>query len=53
VLKLPAADLEPNPINLDRNLSRVSSGVFRLDGQLLVALDIDRVLDLGVEAAAA
>jgi purine-binding chemotaxis protein CheW len=53
VLKLPAADLEPNPINLDRNLARVSSGVFRLDGQLLVALDIDRVLDLGVEAAAA
>ena len=33
--------------------ARVSSGVFRLDGQLLVALDIDRVLDLGVEAAAA
>jgi purine-binding chemotaxis protein CheW len=53
VLKLPAADLEPNPINLDRNLSRVSSGVFRLDGQLLVALDIDRVLELGGEAAAA
>jgi len=53
VLKLVDSDREPNPINLDRNLARVSSGVFRLDGQLLVVLDVDRVLDLGDEAAAA
>jgi purine-binding chemotaxis protein CheW len=53
VLKLPDTGLEPNPINLDRSLARVSSGVFRLEGQLLVVLDIDRVLDLGGEAAAA
>jgi purine-binding chemotaxis protein CheW len=53
VLKIPDNDLEPNPINLDRKLARVSQGVFRLDGQLLVVLDVDRVLDLGAEAAAA
>ena len=53
VLKLPDSEREANPINLDRNLGRVSAGVYRLDGQLLVILDIDRVLDLGVEAAAA
>ena len=53
VLKLPAAGLEPNPINLDRNLARLSSGVFRLEEQLLVVLDIDRVLDFGGEAVAA
>jgi purine-binding chemotaxis protein CheW len=53
VLKLTEADREPNPINLDRKLARVSSGVFRLDGQLLVVLDVGRVLDLGAEAAAA
>jgi purine-binding chemotaxis protein CheW len=53
VLKLVDSDREPNPINLDRNLARVSSGVFRLDGQLLVVLDVDRVLDLNDEAAAA
>ena len=47
VLKLPDGDREPNPINLDRKLARVSAGVFRLDGQLLVVLDVDRVLDLG------
>jgi purine-binding chemotaxis protein CheW len=53
VLKLPDGEREANPINLDRKLARVSAGVFRLDGQLLVVLDIDRVLDLGAEAAAA
>ncbi len=53
VLKLPDADLEPNPINLDRKLAVVSAGVYRLEGQLLVVLDIDRVLDLRAEAAAA
>jgi purine-binding chemotaxis protein CheW len=53
VLKLPPGELEPNPINLDRNLARLSAGVFRLDGCLLVVLDIDRVLDLAAEAVAA
>ena len=53
MLKLGDSDREPNPINLDRRLARVSSGVFRLDDQLLVVLDVDRVLDLGTEAAAA
>jgi purine-binding chemotaxis protein CheW len=53
VLRLPDADREPNPINLDRKLAAVSAGVYRLDGQLLVVLDIERVLDLRAEAAAA
>lgn len=53
VLKLPDSDREPNPINLDRKLARVSAGVYRLDEQLLVVLDINRVLDLSTEMAAA
>jgi purine-binding chemotaxis protein CheW len=52
VLKLPDGEREPNPINLDHMLAGVSAGVFRLEGQLLVVLDIDRVLDLDVAAAA-
>ncbi|MFZ3308878.1 MAG: chemotaxis protein CheW [Xanthobacteraceae bacterium] len=52
VLKLSDGEREPNPVNLDRKLARISAGVFRLDGQLLVVLDVDRVLDLGIEAAA-
>jgi purine-binding chemotaxis protein CheW len=53
VLKLPNAEREAVPINLDRKLAAVSAGVHRLDGQLLVILDIDRVLDLRAVAAAA
>jgi purine-binding chemotaxis protein CheW len=53
VLRLSDSDIEANPINLDRRLADVSAGVHRLDGQLLVVLDIDRVLDVSTEAAAA
>ena len=52
VLRLPDAEREPNPVNLDRKLAAVSAGVYRLDGRLLVVLDIDRVLDLRTQAAA-
>ena len=52
VLKLPDSQREANPINLDRKLAALADGVYRLDGQLLVVLDIDRVLDLRIEAAA-
>jgi purine-binding chemotaxis protein CheW len=53
VFKLPDRERESNPVNLDRKLARISAGVYRLDGQLLVVLDVDRVLDLSAEAAAA
>jgi purine-binding chemotaxis protein CheW len=53
VLKLDEGEREANPVNLDRHLARVSAGVYRLDGELLVILDIDRVLDLVGEAVAA
>jgi purine-binding chemotaxis protein CheW len=53
VLKLPDCEREPNPINLDRKLAALSVGVYRLDRQLLVVLDIARVLDLRGEALVA
>jgi purine-binding chemotaxis protein CheW len=53
VLKLPAASREDNPVNLDTRLARVSAGVHRLEGSLLVVLDVDRVLDIGSHAEAA
>jgi purine-binding chemotaxis protein CheW len=53
VLKLAAGKREPNPVNLDKRLARVAAGVHRLDGQLLVVLDVNRVLDVGGGAAAA
>jgi purine-binding chemotaxis protein CheW len=53
VLKLPAASREDNPVNLDLRLARVSAGVHRIDDRLLVALDVDRVLDLDPNVRAA
>jgi purine-binding chemotaxis protein CheW len=53
VMKFPPEACEPKPVNFDERLARVSSGVVRLDGQLLVILDIDRVLDLKPAAVAA
>jgi len=53
VLKLDDAAREPNPINMDARLARMSAGIHRLDGQLLIVVDIDRVLDIGADAIAA
>jgi purine-binding chemotaxis protein CheW len=53
VLKLPMSDREDNPVNLDPGLARVSAGVHRLDGKLLVVLDVDRVLDIAPRSEAA
>jgi purine-binding chemotaxis protein CheW len=53
VLKLADGTRESNPVNLDQHLARVSAGVHRLEGQLLVVLDVDRVLEMGSESLAA
>jgi purine-binding chemotaxis protein CheW len=53
VLKLDDAGREANPINLDPRLARVSAGIHRLDGQLLMLVDVDRVLDIGTKSIAA
>jgi purine-binding chemotaxis protein CheW len=44
---------EAKPINLDARLAEVAAGVHRLDGQLLVVLDVDRVFDMNAIGLAA
>jgi purine-binding chemotaxis protein CheW len=53
VMKLGEDTHESNPINLDTRLARVSGGVHRLDGQLMVILDVDHVLNTAAEPMAA
>lgn len=53
VLRLSVDAIEHNPGNLDRRWSKISGGVYRLDGRLMVVLDVDRVLDMNPEALAA
>ena len=53
VVELEGVAREPNPVNLDQRLAQMSSGIYRLDDQLLVVVDVDRVLDIGRKAIAA
>ena len=53
VLRLPDEGREDNPVNLDPRMAKLAGGVHRLDGQLMVVLDVDRVLELAPDAKAA
>ena len=53
VMKLPDDGREDNPVNLDPRMARMASGVHRLDGQLMVVLDVDRVLEIASDKLAA
>jgi len=52
VLNLPADRYEPHPPTLDPRWREVSGGIYRLDGQLLVILEVDRVLEFSRAQAA-
>ena len=52
VLKLGAETHEPVPINLDARWRGLSTGVHRLDGRLLVILDVDALLAFEAERKA-
>ena len=53
VMALRNSACEPKPANLDPRLSRVAAGIYRLEHQLMVVLDVDRVLDINSGAMAA
>jgi purine-binding chemotaxis protein CheW len=53
VMKLSDDSREMNPVNLDRGMGKVAGGIHRLDGQLMVVLDIDRVLEIVSDMMAA
>jgi chemotaxis signal transduction protein len=53
VLRLPDDSREENPVNLDPRMAKLAGGVHRLDGQLMVVLDVDRVLEIVPKTALA
>mgnify|MGYP001030249970 CR=1 FL=1 len=53
VLKLSDDGREVNPVNLDPRMAKMAAGVHRLDGQLMVVLDVDRVLEISSDMLAA
>lgn len=46
VMKLDKKNFESNPTNLDPKWAQVSAGVFRLEKELLVVLDVTKVLNI-------
>ena len=53
VLSLSEANFERNPATLDARWREVSAGIYRLDGALLVVLDVTRLLDISARLEAA
>jgi len=53
VLRLSDDSREGKPVNLDPSMAKLAGGVHRLDGQLMVVLDVDRVLELVPDLMAA
>jgi purine-binding chemotaxis protein CheW len=53
VMKFPNSQCEAKPANLGGRMAQVASGIFRLENQLMVVLDVDRILDMKNGAMAA
>lgn len=53
VLNLPVKSVEPNPSTLDARWRGISAGVVRLEGELLIVLDVDAFLNFGDQMMAA
>jgi purine-binding chemotaxis protein CheW len=51
VVEVTEADYEPVPGTLDGEIRRMIEGVYKLEGELLLILNIERVLDLDPIAA--
>ena len=49
VMSLDPALFERNPPTLERNWATFSQGIYRLDGRLLVILDVARLLDYSIQ----
>lgn len=45
VISVKASDYDKNPVTMDDRLREVSSGIFRLEGELLIVLDVEHLLD--------
>ena len=46
VLSLPAASYERTPPTLDAHWRDIAAGIYRLEGRLMVVLDVARLLDI-------
>lgn len=52
VLRLEQTQMERNPVTLDQRWRSVSDGIYRLENELLVVVDVRQLLDFGNAMAA-
>lgn len=45
VVEIDRSQIEPNPRNLDVRWQNISQGIYRMEKQLVVVLDVDRVFE--------
>ena len=53
VMRLQPSSVEATPANLDSRWGEIANGVCRLEGQLMVLLDVEKVLAMSTETMAA
>jgi purine-binding chemotaxis protein CheW len=53
VLSLSEASFERNPATLDLRWREIAAGIYRLDGKLLIVLDVARLLEMSTRSEAA
>jgi purine-binding chemotaxis protein CheW len=53
VLSLSEASFERNPATLDLRWREIAAGIYRLDGKLLIVVDVARLLEMSTRSEAA
>jgi len=53
VMSFPEEKFERNPVTLDERWQGVSEGIYRMEGELLVILDVEKLLNFGKNQATA
>ncbi len=53
VLSFPEDKFERNPVTLDARWQGVSEGIYHMEGELLVILDVEKLLNFGTNQATA
>ncbi|MBL4801355.1 MAG: chemotaxis protein CheW [Emcibacter sp.] len=53
VLSFPEDSFERNPVTLDACWQEVSSGIYRMEGELMVILEVEKLLNFGTTQAEA
>ena len=52
VLSVDESNYERNPPTMDARWRDISAGIYRLENTLMIVLEVDKLLDFGVQAAA-